>query len=145
MIVRKITLSDIASANNLIKEFTDEALGEYGFTFNERNIYRMIEGCIDHSFVLEHEGEVVGVLAGFIVKGFSDGEEIYQETIWYVSKKHRRYGIKLLKATEDYVKSIGIKKMMMVHLGNETSNKMQRFYEAMGYRHLETQYIKELL
>ena len=45
---------------------------------------------------------------------------------------------------EERLKGEGIKAMVMVHMGNSMPEKMARFYERMGYKHLECHFLKRL-
>lgn len=144
MIARKFVNSDKDDVNKLIEEFSVEALADLGFKYDKSHIEVMVELCKDHTFVLIDDGKLCGILAGMIAPAMANGDIVYQEIMWFVTKEKRKYGLKLLKAAEDYCVASNIKKIIMVHLGNSTCEKTKKFYERSGYRHLETQYIKEV-
>jgi N-acetylglutamate synthase-like GNAT family acetyltransferase len=144
MLIRKAEIADIDGINELIKEFSIESLSKYGFYFNENHIHSMIDRCKDQSFVIDINGSIVGIIAGEITKSIANGELIYQEIIWFVSKNHRRYGLRLLSEVERYCKQNGVNKIVMVHLSNSLSDKLKELYFRLGYKQLEVQYIKEL-
>lgn len=146
MNIRKATLKDINKLLPLIRSFQEEALAEYEFRFDVDHIKaKTSELCKNCSFIIETDtGDIVGLLAGTIVNDMIGGEHVYQEIMWYMDSSYRRYGIKLLRHVEKYLKDIGVRKIIMVHLGNLNRDKLEQFYINNNYKLLEVQYIKEL-
>lgn len=142
--VRQATPMDIIPAFHLMKEFKEDSLAEYGFDINPDYCLEVFKEYVNSSLVAEENGKVVGVITGFASTFPLDGSKVYNELAWFVSKGHRKVGVILLRALEDMCKNIGIKRIVMVALANSQSEKLAKFYEAAGYRHLETHYIKQL-
>lgn len=103
-----------------------------------------MEKLIDTSFVLEMEGKIVGVLGGMIANYPLNGELIYQELAWYVNKKYRLHGIRLFKVLEQFCHEKGIKKIGVTLMANSKAEKLEKFYERLGFTYLEKHYIKNL-
>ena len=96
----------------------------------------------DHGmvWVSECDGAIVGMLG--VVGTFHpySGEPVMSEMFWYVEPEHRGQGVRLLKIAEDWARANGIADSIMI----SPSEKVSNFYEKLGYRLLETQYIKRL-
>ena len=50
----------------------------------------------------------------------------------------------LFNKYESYAKSIGCKRIGMVHLENSMPDKLKRLYTRKKYKHIESMYLKEL-
>ncbi|MFA5388877.1 MAG: GNAT family N-acetyltransferase [Candidatus Omnitrophota bacterium] len=142
--IRKATIADIDSAIDLLKEFQEESLAEYGIRIELNFAKEFVKTYVANSLVIEAEGKIVGVVSGIITDYPLDGSKIYQEAVWYVSKAYRKYGIKLLKHLEDKCRAEGIRHLVMVHLGNDIGEKIERFYLHNNFKYLEKHYIKTL-
>ncbi len=144
MIIREAKLSDKEDIGDLVKEFHDESLKEYGISFNIECAKDTFIKHYSSSLVLEKDNKVIGAIIGTPITHGMDTKKAYQEMMWYVTKSHRRYGIKLLKALEIKCKENGIGFIVMGHMTNKKSAKIERLYSRMGYEMLEVQYMKTL-
>lgn len=142
--IRQTQQSDLPGILELIHEFHEESLNEFGVTCVDGVANELMPKMVETSMVLEHENEIVGVIAGFITSHIVSKEPLMQEVIWFVSKKHRRNGIKLYRAFEHMCEKMGIKQLVMVNMGNTDNDMFERFYESEGFNLLEMQYIKNL-
>ncbi len=141
--VRNYKPKDIEDVFDLLKEFHEEILSEF-VGFNAAVVRDSILSQTEHAIVLEIDDKVVGIISGKEIDYPLQEAKIFQEMIWYVSKKHRRYGITLLRELEKQCKERGNSAIIMVHLYNN-SEKMGKLYELMGYKEMETHYIRSLL
>ena len=142
--VRLAEQKDFKDCLQLIKEFQQESLDAYNLLCNDEIALLIMEKFLKTSFVLEINNILAGVLAGAVVTYPLNDEKIYQEHIWYVNKKYRRYGLILYNYLEDYCKANNIKKIVMVHMANSKADKLEEFYKRLGYELLEKHYIKNL-
>jgi len=74
------------------------------------------------------------------------GDLIASETFWYVMP-HARGGfaaVSMLSAMEDWARRNGAVRFSMSHLSGENSARIKRSYSRLGFREMETQFIKEL-
>lgn len=90
--------------------------------------------------------ELVGCIGGVIVPDSNDGEIFANEMFWFVSQKHRgsRLSLKLFDEYERVAKQYGAVRISMVHLANDTSEKLSNLYQRRGYRPVEVHYVKEV-
>lgn len=95
-------------------------------------------------FALEKDQKIIGALGFFITRAVEDGALCCTEAFWYVHENHRGSGIKILNKFEDYAKSIGCKRIAMVHLENSMPEKLKKLYTRKKYKHIESMYLKEL-
>ena len=95
-------------------------------------------------FALEDERKITGALGFLIGPALEDGVLCCTEAFWYVDEKHRGAGLKLLNKFESYAKSIGCKRIGMVHLENSMPDKLKKLYTRKKYKHIESMYLKEL-
>jgi len=95
-------------------------------------------------FALEKERKIIGALGFLITPALEDGALCATEAFWYVDEQHRGAGLKLLNKYESYAKSIGCKRIGMVHLENSMPDKLKRLYTRKKYKHIESMYLKEL-
>ena len=142
VIVRQYAYDDFSDVLNLIEEFHKESVEEYGLRCERSQLEKAVQDNKANGLVLEMDGKIVGLIAGKVVDYPLQTTKIFQETIWFVSKNYRRYGLMLLKELEKRCKSQGIGMVIMVALGSSMKDKLDRVYKMMGYRELETHYIR---
>ena len=128
----------------LCRAFSVESLQEYGLAVEQGRLDQMIEVCKDSSFFLCHYGDPVGLIAGAFVENLSNGGVALQEVVWFVDKKHRSQGKWLLREFENLGKTRGAKHIVMALMCNSKAEKLGKFYERLGYKPFEIQYMKEL-
>jgi GNAT superfamily N-acetyltransferase len=95
-------------------------------------------------FALEKDKKIIGALGFFITPAVEDGALCCTEAFWYVHENYRGSGIKIFNKFEDYAKSIGCKRIAMVHLENSMPDKLKKLYTRKKYKHIESMYLKEL-
>ena len=146
MNIRKVVESDYDGIMRLIRAFYDESIKEYGSQFNPDYLIDLFPSLKDSSFVCvkPFSNEVVGLLAGKYIFDILDGRPTYAEIMWFMDKQYRKYGVKLLKFVENYLRKDNIRRMVMVHMGNTKPDKLMAFYERLGYTLCECHYIKNL-
>ncbi|MCK4276439.1 MAG: GNAT family N-acetyltransferase, partial [Phycisphaerae bacterium] len=142
--IRQYAPDDFTDVARLLKEFHAEALADYGLNCEHREIADAIMDSYANTLVLEMDRKVVGLISGKVISYPLQKAKLFQEMIWYVSKDYRRYGLKLLKELEKRCKDRGINMIIMVALGNSMAERLHNYYERLGYRELETHYIRVL-
>lgn len=111
------------------------------FTNNWKALVDMKMGIILGLFI---DGVARGFLGMIVMDDINDGNKTCQEAFWYVHPDHRGSGLRLLLAAEKMAKELSCKKMTMVHLLNPAGEKLSRIFTRMGYRPIETHYVREL-
>jgi len=133
------------SVARLIENFHAEAVAEYDDTITPEAVTQTIEAADKNNlFLLIVDGICQGILYGIRSTSPVSGKEIFQEIIWYVNKPFRKYGVRLLKDVEKILKSNGVSIMIMVALENSKADKLKSFYPRLGYRAMETHFVRSL-
>lgn len=129
----------------LIENFHKEAVSEYDKTIEPNTIVETVKNA-DHSnaFLLIIEERCEGILFGARFRSPMSGKDIFQEVIWYVSTAFRRYGVKLLREVEKILKADGVSIMIMAVLENSKTEKLKRFYKKLGFKLMETHWVRNL-
>ncbi len=129
----------------LVENFHNEAVSEYDDLFDAKVLIETMKNAdVNSAFLLVVDGVCQGILFGIHVPSYTNDRIIFQEVIWYVNKPFRRYGINLLKEVENILKSRGVSIMIMAVLENSKTEKLKRFYESMGYKKMETHFVRSL-
>jgi N-acetylglutamate synthase-like GNAT family acetyltransferase len=144
MNIRKAVIEDIDAAIDLLNEFKEESLAEYGMDLDLETIRQTCEKYIGSTLVAEENGKIIGIIAGTLMRLPTFTTPIYLESVWYVSKAHRRVGIHLLRTLEELCKSQGISHLIMAHMMNSKTDKLGEFYRRQGFIPYEINYIKKL-
>lgn len=142
--IRPANGKDIPPVLKLMREFSKESLEEYGFEVNPEHCLEVFKQYVDSSLVAESDGEIVGVLAGFISSYALDGSKVFNELVWFVKKDNRTVGVAMIYAIESMCRRIGVKHIVMACMSNSKHDKIAKFYQDHGYKHLETHYIKQI-
>ena len=130
---------------SLIKSFHEEAVSEYDAEFDPEAAIETIKTA-DHAnaFLMIIEDRCQGILYGTRLRSPNNGKDIFQEVMWYVSPAFRRYGVRLLREVEKILKSSGVSIMIMAVLENSKADKIKDFYERLGFKAMETHYVRSL-
>ena len=144
VLVRPCEEKDFFMIKDIIKEFHTEALEKFGLQYDDAQTNVVIETEYKEALVLEVGGDVVGVISGHLIADGVHAGKIFQETIWYVKKEHRGYGKRLIKALEHRCKEQGLNAIIMGLIGNKMGERVELYYNRLGYKVLETHFIKEL-
>lgn len=92
-------------------------------------------------FVAEHDGRVVGMVAGHLYVHPMLDATIATETAWWVEADHRGVaGRKLLKRFEQWGAESGASHINMV----APTDRVGKHYEALGYHRLEDNYVRRV-
>lgn len=147
MSVEIVTYSDKYQddVSKIIHNFYEEALNEYeSFTNPEAIIDTIQSAQHENAFLLIVDGVCQGILYGVVTRSVLNGGDMFQEVIWYINKEYRNKGVNLLKETEKILKERGIISIIMVALENSMSQRLKTFYERLGFKAMETHYIRSL-
>ena len=132
----------------LVENFHNEAASEYLGVFDAESLINTIKGLKDsnakNAFLLIVDDVCQGIMAGIEFNSMASNRRIWQEVIWYVSPKFRRYGVRLLKKSEEILKSNGFNIMIMAVLENSKTEKIKSFYERLGFKPMEVHYVRNL-
>ena len=147
-IIRQAIIEDSNAIKDLIKEFYDESLCEYGFSLDEDTINETIQNFVNNHIVLlvEKDNKIIGIIAGIVaVSIFDKKQRLAQEAIWYITKDERKgnIAIKLIEEFEKESKKRGANFILMGSMGNLNADILNRLYEIKKYKLMERHYIGE--
>lgn len=125
------------SEGNLLGSFNQEVFTETWTNLMNSNLGRIL-GAYRGS-------KLVGTLGFVINTDPNDAALVSQEMFWFVDPNYRKgEGLKLLKYYEEIAKSIGVKRIGMVHLQSDNNDTLAKLFTKRGYRAIETHYMKEI-
>lgn len=88
----------------------------------------------------ERAGEIVGMIGVIATLHPTSGDSVMSELFWYVLPHARGGGLRLLRTAEDWARSIGVAKSIVV----SPNRKVSALYKRLGYAPLELQFIKDI-
>jgi len=141
--IKPLTRGDLPAVMDLVTEFTEESLYEYIPSLASEKIESVFTDIFSTSFGL-FTPKLSGVLSGLFTTDLCSPDTIYQEVLWFVTKKSRRYGIKMVQYVEDYCLSRGVHRIVFSCMHNSKTDKLFRFYEKLHFIPMETKFIKTL-
>ena len=141
---RRGLLQDYAPAMKLVAEFAEESLGEYGTYLDPDKLQKTFDIIFKTSFVAILDSEVVGILGGQVIEDICSKHPVYEEVVWYMRKEHRKYGMQLLAFVEEWCRIKGIHRIIMSCMHNSKTEKLFALYERLGFRPMETRFIREV-
>ena len=142
--IRSMDPEDFMPVLELVNEFAEESLIEYGTALDIDKLHATFRLTQPTSFVLLRGDKVIGVFAGHITTDQCSNEEVYEEVVWYVFKEYRKYGIKLFNFAQQWCIVHGIRRMTVCYMHNSKPDKLFALYERMGFKPLETRFVKIL-
>lgn len=144
--IREATAEDIPT----LLEYGNRFVPHLGFPIEadsvslENTFYQLIDepNCI----LLVDEG-VKGAIGGIIYPHFFNTRSfVCQEVFWWVSEDERKSGLggKLIKAFEEKARKKGASRIGMICILNDETSGLDDYYRKLGYRELESTFVKEL-
>ena len=132
----------------LAKSFIKEALTDYDWGMNEEDLHTTYHlwDTENWCFLLEHDNEIVGVLAGIVTPHFFDyANQFFNEFMWYVKPEFRSTGggLLLYRALVRRCREKGIKRIIMGHT-KYMAEDFKKLYTKLGFTYLQTHYEKVL-
>lgn len=108
------------------------------------NWEKLIESGVGKIFCLCDSNAVVGALGAIFSKDLNDGAMVASEAFWFVEKRNRGQGMKLLFHFLDRAKTEGCARVGMAHLFNERDGQLSKIYSKLGFAPTEVHYIKNI-
>ena len=141
--IRGVKYDDMPRIDEMLADLAKITIQRYGMEFDPNGLNAFKAPMINSSFVVEHEGRIVGLLAGQLTTNPATNELMYQEMVWYIEDGHRGQGLKLLTHAQEYCRNNNVKFFIVGHMGN-LNERLGTIYKRLGFDVLEIQYIKEL-
>lgn len=90
--------------------------------------------------VCERDGIVNGVIGALMFTHPLSAEPIVSELFWWVNPEARGDGVRLLRSMETWATTKGAKRVQMI----APTDKVEIFYQRMGYERVEAMYQRSL-
>ena len=88
--------------------------------------------------------KLIGSLGAVLAPHLCSAKLAAVECFWYVLPEYRGHGLKLLLEFEKWAIGKGAKLLSMIHMNNLQPESLGKLYDRMGYRAIETNYLKEV-
>lgn len=142
--IRIARRSDIPKLVLLGEEFAVLSQPIHGFSVSRARIIEFANEVVENPdavvLVLLCDGIIQGFLAGVKQRIYFSEDVAMQELAWYVKKGFKALG--MLEAFESVAKAMGCNQIIV---GNKPAYyDLQRYYERIGFKLLENQYVKHL-
>ena len=108
------------------------------------NVKNLIKNNIGVLFFAYADFELIGMICGIKYPDFLTRSLTAMELFWFVDKRKRGVGLKLLIKFESWARKENCKSIIMMHLSDSMPEEVKTIYEKKGYQYLESHYIKEL-
>jgi GNAT superfamily N-acetyltransferase len=144
--IRALTIDEVPLAADVGLSFFKEAnlpgeLIPSVFIASWQTLIKLKQGYI---FGLFHNSFFVGGLGMIVYNDINDGALVASEAFWYVHPQHRGNGLRLLFHAQKVAKELACKRLTMIHLLNATGDKLSPLYARLGFKPIETHYLKDL-
>lgn len=90
--------------------------------------------------IADDDGNVTGMIAMVVGEHPYSGERTGSELVWWVEPEHRGYGLRLLKAAEEWARDRGATRIHMV----APNDQIGALYARLGYTPAETTYMRSI-
>lgn len=151
MIIRDPKPEDLADFVGMVRDFMKEGVDKYGFGYDEDSTIQAFflwqKNPRTISFMLEHEGSVVGIITGITSPHFFNGHNwYYYEHFWYIRPEFRNhgYGIKLFLATVNECEKRGIKHLVMANQKHFLGDYFDSIFTRLGFEPMENVWIRKV-
>lgn len=144
MRVRLAEEKDVKDVMDLFTEYANEGLGEYNITLDTARAEKIVRSSIDRKcgFVLIEDDKIVGGMAGYIVESFFSDDVFMQSIFFYIKKPYRSKAALFIKSLEIILRATKVTKFIIANIETNNGEKLERFYKMLGFKKLETHYIK---
>ena len=143
--IRDAKQSDLDACVDLARDVYGKFLEESGIEIVLSDIVITTEKMIDlkQVIVLEHDGEVVGMVA-YVIAGHPANYrvKIIQELLWCCKGVHVTDGLSLLRAFEERAEKEKADIVIIANLHEHQSERLDKIYRKMGYKFMETHYVR---
>lgn len=144
--IRRATIDDLPSILRMSEDF-HQASPYRNIPFNKeflaQNVQAILINPLFSLFVAEdHNGNLVGMLAGVITQKLFSPEPAAGELVWWVDPEYRSNGIgpELHQSFQAWAISKGCSSISMVLLEDENLELIDKMYKNMGYTPTERSY-----
>ncbi len=145
--IRSVTVLDLPKLESCAKEFYASSEFLKGFDLSRfcELWQRILESDTGVIFAVDgNDGQYAGAIGGLMFDEIYSGRKTATELYWFVRDGHRGHGLKLYRAFEAWARERGCEEIRMIHLMDSMPEKLNRVYQHLGFRPIETHFAKEL-
>jgi hypothetical protein len=137
--IRHATLADIPAMLEIGKRFADDAGVTANVGWNDDSVASLLTALIENEngLLLTGDGVILGGVA--YAHPFNNATVIFQEMFW---RSEGRGGVKALRMAEDWMRSQGVTRSIMV--GLDSMPELVSLYGRLGYKPCERSFCKDL-
>jgi len=129
---------------------------QYSQDIVEEEVYKTLDGFLDEPqpshrklcLITEEDNKIVGMFLGFTSQMLMTRKLMATEFCWYVDPDYRKSPLKhsdrLRQGFDYWSKTLGCDKQQIACANSTIYDKLKRLYRIMGYKEVETAFIKDI-
>ena len=126
--------------------YSAEVVASYGSIIDKEKARKIADTLVKNKtvFVAIIEGSIGGAMLGTITQSGFDSEIIYNSMFFFLKPEYRKFSKQFIDYVSEILKNTTVTRFV---IGNPEFNhgaEMDRFYSMIGFRKLETHYIREV-
>lgn len=148
--MRRITSKDKQIILKYAPIFWSEIKGEeLAGELNLQSLSNFLDCCFDKDILVgwihEKDGEIHGGILFILTKEIFTNKTMLKELFWFVDpdKRNSWVAYKLIKEAEKFAQENNIQIISMMHMKHPNPEKLQNFYEKIGYNLVQVEYFKK--
>jgi hypothetical protein len=97
-----------------------------------------------NSFLLIEGDKCVGIISGIEIWHRGNNKRVFSENFFFVDQPYGRYAVWFIHQVERMLRSQGYDMFVMSVLEGEKAGKVKRMYDNLGFKFIESHYLKNL-
>lgn len=145
MQIRMATEEDIGSIFGLFADMSLDHLQGYDTIIDREKIKTSLVSMVRAQSVYlaqTEEGKIVGGMAGTIYPSLLSNDVVMCSMFFYIDKDKRNFTAGFIKQLEQILSKTGVTRLVIGNPDGNNGPEMDRFYSMLGFKKLETHYIK---
>jgi hypothetical protein len=151
MVLRLATEEDLPKIYDLgFENYSDKALAAYNTIIDREKVKAAVLSLVKSNTVyvaiqgMEEKEEIIGVMIGTLTQTLFSNDLIYSSMFFFMDERFRKYAEGFIKQLEIELRKNKVSKLIIGNPELNNADKMERFYKIMGYKKLETHYMRDL-
>lgn len=144
--IRLATVNDIGKFHQLLIDYDKSDVNSYGVDFDIDTALVFIKQMIDmkNAFLMLEDDRAIGCFVGMLTKCFFSKQQFFQEIFFYINEENRYCSRDFIRYIEDQLKDSQVDHLVIGNMYANNGEAMGRYYEILGFKRLETHYIKQI-
>lgn len=138
---------DLPEIIKLYEDYNGENMGEYKKSFNKEKVYQAVVNMITKNGIVllaKIDDKIIGAVVGCINTCLFTDDIIFVSMFFYMKKKYGGYAKEFIKEISVFIKKYSVNKLVFASPMFDNSEKYNRFYKMLGFKVLETHFVKEI-